>query len=122
MAEIVIGDGEVTGATVIENGAEVAPAGIVMEAGTAAKAGAELNKATAAPPAGAGAARITAFDTIVPAPAMAEGASVTVSACAVSGVCSIFAERYEVVQERAHGSSPKSVGMDCAQGAALICR
>src|SRR5262245_24468218 len=102
--------------------AELAPAGTVMDEGTDAKAGAELDKATVAPPAGARTSKITAFDTVVPTPTIVEGESVTVSACAVSGAFSTLAERYDVVQVRAHGSSTKSVAIDWAHGAALICR
>ena len=102
--------------------AKVAPAGTVIEDGTAARLGAELDSVTEAPPAGAGAPRITAFDTVAPPPTIAEGESATVRDCAVKGVFSTFAERYAVVQESAHGSSVKSVAIDCDHGAELICR
>ena len=61
--------------------------------GTDAKVGAELDKVTDVPPAGAGALRITALDTVEPAPTIAEGERVTVNDCAVRGAFSTFAER-----------------------------
>jgi hypothetical protein len=78
---------------VIENVADVALAGTVIDAGTAASPALVLDKPTTAPPVGAGESRITTFDKLVPAPAMAEGASVTVSDAAVNAVCSTFPER-----------------------------
>lgn len=45
-------------------GEPVDPAGTVMEGGAAATAGLELDKVTTAPPAGAGAVRVTIFEPV----------------------------------------------------------
>src|SRR4051794_14530171 len=119
---MVTGVVEITGETMTLKFAAVAPAGTVTEAGGWAKAGLVLESATVAPPAGAAAARITVFDTVVPAPAICDGESTIVKVWAVNAAFSTFAERYDVVQVSAQGSSVKSVGIDCAHGAPLICR
>jgi hypothetical protein len=93
VAEITAVVAVLTDVTEIENVPETAPAGTVIEAGTEAKAGTELDKDMLAPPAGAGALRITVFATVVPPPTMFVGDRVTVSACAAGAGISTFWER-----------------------------
>ncbi len=71
-----------TALLVIVNTAEVAPAGIVTDAGTETSVGSDAEKDTIAPPAGAGDGRITEFPTEAFAPMMVVGDSTTVNEAA----------------------------------------
>ena len=102
--------------------AEVAPAGTVTDPGTDATALFELKSPTTAPPGGAGASRMTRLAIDVTLPSVVLGASEIASAPAVAAVVSTFCETYDDVHERAQGSSVKSVGIDCDQGAGFVCR